>query len=64
VTGAEEIAVEHIKRCAATWRYTRAEILAHAEHHASLDPFGLARLPGLMLAEIDKSKAKREAVAC
>lgn len=60
MTPAEEKAVEHIKRCASTWRYTRSEILAHAEHQASLDHYQLSRLPDLLQAEIDKHKATKK----
>jgi hypothetical protein len=61
MTEAEQAAMDHLKANAKAWRWTRAEILESARHHASLNPFDLRRLPELMQAEFDKHNAKKEA---
>lgn len=59
MTPSEERYVSHIKTNARAWRWTRDEILANAQLHASLDPYQLSRLPELMAAEINKAKEKK-----
>lgn len=60
MTEAERIEVEHIKANAKEWRWTVADILACARHHASIDPHQLSRLPQLLQEEIDKHKATKK----
>lgn len=58
MTEAERIEVEHIKANAEKWRWTTADILACARHHASIDEYQLSRLPQLLQEEIDKHRSR------